>query len=237
MSQLQDFLNILDTTAKTALKVKVSSKKSVDLQPLSFKQQKLLVTAGLNGVTGAITFLKNLNDIIIHNTDDKELKIYDRVPIVLALRKELTDKKITKNDVEISTDELIANYKPFTLEENGHIDGEGYVINLRIPTLEQDNKFMTTCVEDIKKDDENFSKNISLILSYEIPKFIDSIVFGENKLVMDQLTSSERIKIMDNIPANITNKITDFIVKIREYDEELLTVNGVTVDMDSTLFE
>jgi hypothetical protein len=78
---------------------------------------------------------------------------------------------------------------------------------------------------------------VSLILSYEIPKFIESITFGENIIKFDEIPISEKTKIMDKLPANVTNSITEYILKIREYDEMLLTHTGVTVDIDSSFFE
>lgn len=238
MSQLKEFLNILESGDKKHVKVEISSKESVNLQPLTFKQQKQLVTTSLNGMIGVMTFLKNLNEIILFNTKEENLKIYDRIPIILALRRELTSKKIQKNDSEIDVNDLISNYRKFDISENEEVVGDGYTIKLRVPTLEQENRLIATCIEDLKKvDDENFSKNISLILSYEIPKYMESISFGDILIKMDELSVSDRNKIMDNIPANITNKITDYIVKVRNYDESLLTIDGVTIEIDSNFFE
>lgn len=238
MSNLQDFLDVLETDSKKQLKVSVSSKKQVSITPLSFKQQKSLITTGLDGIAGVMTFIKNLNDIILTNSSENDLKIYDRVPIVLALRKELSSKPIEQEESFINVDDLIAQFKPFKLKENITINSYGYDINLKVPTLKQENKILPICIEDLKKIDiDKLGKNISLILSYEIPKFIDSIVFGDKTIRFEELSISDKTKILDNIPANITNQITDFILSIREYDESLLTVNGVTVDIDSTFFE
>ena len=238
MSQLQDFLDVLETSEKKLVKVNVSSRKTVSLKPLSFKQQKSLVTTSLNGVGGIMTFVKNLNDVIIHNTGEQGLKIYDKVPIALAMRKELSPKKITVGEVEIDINDVIANFKKFDISEEEVVEGVGYSIKLRIPTLEQENKLLLTCIEDLKKiDSDNIGKNVSLILSYEVPKFMESISFGEKTIKMDEISISDRTKIMDNLPAQITNKITDYILKVREYDDTSLTVNGITIDINSNFFE
>jgi hypothetical protein len=236
--QLQEFLEVLDSSDPKLLNIKISSKKNVSVSPLTFKQQKSLITTGMDGFGGVMVFIKTLNDIILHNSNETDLKIYDRIPIVLALRQDLTSKKIIKDDIEIDVFDLISQFKKFELDESLVIDGDGYSITLKIPTLAQENKLLSTCIEDIKKiNDNDIGKNISTILTYEIPKFIDSISFRDNTIVMDNISMSDKIKIMDNLPANITNKITDFILKIREYDEFLLTYNGVTVDIDSSFFE
>jgi len=237
-NQLQDFLDILDKCEDKSLKVNVSSKDHVLVSPLSFKQQKTLITTGLDGITGVMVFVKNLNDIILNNSDDENLKIYDRIPIALALRKKLSDKKIEKDEIKIDVDDLINQFKKFDLDETRQIELDGYSVNLRIPTLKQENKSLSICIEDLKKmDSDNIGKNVALILSYELPKFIDSIMFGDNVIKFDDIPNSEKIKIMDKLPANVTNNITEFILKVREYDESLLTWSGITVDIDSSFFE
>ena len=236
--QLKDFLNVLESDTKKVLKVSISSKKQISILPLSFKQQKSLITSGLDGISGVMSFIKNLNDVILLNSEENDLKIYDRVPIILALRKELNDSKIKQDDVEIDIDDLISQFKKFDGEEETIIDGGSYQIKLRIPTLKQENRLLPVCIEELKKNGEdNIGKNVSLILSYEIPKFIDSISFGDDIIKFDEISISEKTKILDNLPANITNQITSFILKVREYDESLLTLNGITVDIDSSFFE
>ena len=237
-TNLQDFLDVLESDDTKPLSVAVSSKKSITIKPLSFKQQKALVTSGLDGISGVMTFIKTLNDIILYNSGETELKIYDRVPIILALRKELSAKKLTQEEVEVDVEDLIKQFKKIDIVDGGTVEGTGYTVELRIPTLQQENKSLATCIEDMKKIDiDNMGKNVAMILSYEIPKFIDNIKFGDNVIKFDDISTSERVKIMDNLPAKVTNLITDYILKVREYDEQLLTFNGVTIDVDSNFFE
>lgn len=237
-TNLQDFLDVLDSDDAKPLSVDISSKKKITIKPLSFKQQKALVTSGLDGISGVMSFIKNLNDIILFNSEETDLKIFDRVPIILALRKELSSKKLTQDEVEVDVDDLITQFKKIDTIKGDVVDGNGYTVQLRIPTLKQENKLIATCIEDMKKlDIDNMGKNISTILSYEIPKFIESITFGDSVIEFDEISTSERVKIMDNLPANITNLITDYILKVRDYDEQLLTFNGTTIEIDSTFFE
>jgi hypothetical protein len=208
------------------------------VSPMSFGQQKSLVMTGLDGLTGIMAFIKNLNDVISTNTSDNNLKIYDRVPVVLALRKAISSKKIIKDEVEIDVDDLIKQFKPFDIKENETVEGVGFKVNLRVPTLTQEQKYLATCIEDLKKMDvDHLGKNMSLVLTYELPKFITDIVFGEKTITMDELSIGDRTKILNNLPATVTNGITEFILKVREYDEKMLTYNGVVVDIDSNFFE
>lgn len=238
-TEFLEFLDILDEENKSNLKVEVSSKtKPINVIPLTFKQQKALVTSGMNGIVGTMSFIKNLNEIILTNSKEKDLKIYDRIPLVLAFRKHLSPKKLTKEDVEIDVDSLISQFVKFDIDESQEVEGNGFTVRLKIPTLVEENKFLSNCIEDLKKiDNDNLGKNVSLILSYEIPKFIESITFGDKSIQMDSLTIGERNKIIDNLPADITNKVTDFILSIREYDEKLLTFDGTLFEIDYSFFE
>ncbi len=235
--QLTEFLSILETESIKKLDVVISTGK-IGVSPLSFKQQKLLVTSGMNGIIGSMGFLKNLNNIILENSDVDDIKIYDRIPIILELRKNFSKKAIVKDDISANIDDLIKQYKKFDIKETETIQGEEFEIVLKIPTLKEENKYISICIEDLKKiDTDNFGKNISLILSYEIPKFIKCINFNGSTLEVDSLSIGDRNKIIDNLPAEITTQITDYIVKIREYDEMLLTVNGTLFEIDYAFFE
>jgi hypothetical protein len=239
MSNITDFLEVLENEGNSTILVEVSSKKNpIKVKPLSFKQQKTLITSGMNGVVGIMSFMRNLNEIIMNNSELNDLKIYDRIPIILHLRKQISNKKLQKDDVEVSVDQFIDNLKKFDLDESKTIDGKNFTVNLKIPTLKEENSYLAVCIEELKKiDEQNVGKNVSLILSYEIPKFIESIHFGDKTLSMSELTFSEKTKLMDNVPADITNQITDFILKIREFDESLLSHEGTYFDIDYSFFE
>ena len=237
-NNVSEFLEVLGKEFSKNLKVEVTSQKNLEVKPMSFKQQKAIITSGLNGLVGAMTFIKNINDTIIENTGVDNLKIYDRMPIILALRQNLFDKKIVSDDVEIDIADLIKNFTKFDGIDKLEIEGEGFSLKLRIPTLVEENRFTTECIEMIKKTKtEDLGENASIIISYEIPKFLESVTFKDNTIDISSLSFKNVNSIIDNLPASITNKITDFILKVREYDEKLLTINDVTIDVDYSFFE
>lgn len=238
-TQVNDFLSVLKTTEDKKLKVTTTTVKELEVTPLSFGQQKRLITSGVNGVVGAMVFIKNLNDIIIENTGLKDLKIYDRIPIALSLRKELKVENIKVDEVEIDLNDLIKEIKPYKVPKKLPIvEGDGFTIELKIPTLTEENYFLKLCIDDLRaSNNDDIGKNLSTILTYEVPKFIESFKFGENEIKMAEVGLSDRREIIDNLPATITNQITEFILKVRDYDEKLLTIDGVTVDIDSSFFE
>ena len=233
-----EFLKLLDEECLKKIEVSITSKKSVKVSPLNFKQQKLLITSGLNGLIGVMQFIKNLNDIILENSNEKDLKIYDRIPIILALRKNLHDRNIEIDGSIVKIDELINNFYKFDDGGSKLLKENEFEVTLRIPTLEEENRFIASCLQEMKKNDtEDAANNASIIISHEIPKFISSITFGESSINMSEITGEERHKIINALPASTVNKITEFITNIREYDEKLLTIDGKTVDIDYTFFE
>jgi len=135
-------------------------------------------------------------------------------------------------------DDIIKNIKPFNQKDTAVVEGNGFSINLKIPTLKDENKIISACIEEIRKTTvDDISKNVSLIMSYELPKFIESITFGTETLIFKDLTMNERSKIIDNLPADVTANISNFISIVRQYEEDIMTVDGITVDIDSSFFE
>jgi len=236
-TSIKSFLSILETQSQQFKKIDLFDTE-VELRPLSFKQQKLLITSGLNGVAGVLSFLKILNDILIENTGDNDLKVYHKIPLVLHLKNAISNVDLVRNDTVIKMDDIIKNIKPFNQKDTAVVEGNGFSINLRIPTLKDENKIISACIEEIRKTTvDDISKNVSLIMSYELPKFIESITFGTETLIFKDLTMNERSKIIDNLPADVTANISNFISIVRQYEEDIMTVDGITVDIDSSFFE
>lgn len=234
---IKDFLAVLETQNEKIEKIDLFDEK-VELKPLSFKQQKTLITSGLNGVVGVLSFLKILNDILIENTGNQNLKVYHKIPLVLHLRKCISDSELVRNDVTIKIDDIIKNVKPFKENQSAIVEGDGFSINLKVPTLKEENRIISACVEELKKStSDDVGKHVSLIMSYELPKFIESISFGSETLVFSELSMNDKSRIIDNLPADITANISNFISLVRQYEEDIMTVNGVTIDIDSSFFE
>jgi hypothetical protein len=236
-TSIKSFLSILETQSQQFKKIDLFDAE-VELRPLSFKQQKLLITSGLNGVAGVLSFLKILNDILIENTGNEDLKVYHKIPLVLHLKNAISNADLVRNDTVIKMDDIIKNIKPFNQKDTAVVEGNGFSINLKIPTLKDENKIISACIEEIRKTTvDDISKNVSLIMSYELPKFIESITFGTETLIFKELSMSERSKIIDNLPADVTANISNFISIVRQYEEDIMTVDGITVDIDSSFFE
>jgi hypothetical protein len=164
-TSIKSFLSILETQSQQFKKIDLFDTE-VELRPLSFKQQKLLITSGLNGVAGVLSFLKILNDILIENTGDNDLKVYHKIPLVLHLKNAISNVDLVRNDTVIKMEDIIKNIKPFNHKDTAVVEGNGFSINLKIPTLKDENKIISACIEEIRKTTvDDISKNVSLIMS------------------------------------------------------------------------
>ena len=106
------FLKKLEKINKDAIKIYVPSiKKSIETTPLTLKQQKDLISSALDGLRGALNFNKTLNDIIIKNTGNKDLKIYDKFPFIINLRRQSLGNKVKIDKKIIDLDDVISNIK------------------------------------------------------------------------------------------------------------------------------
>ena len=88
-----------------------SIKKSIETTPLTLKQQKDLISSALDGLRGALNFSKTLNDIIIKNAGNKDLKLYDKYPFIVGLRKQSLGDAVKTDNGVVSLDDVIANIK------------------------------------------------------------------------------------------------------------------------------
>lgn len=236
-SVIDDFLNTIKEQSTGNYEIFINNK-VLNLTPLQFQQQKSLVTSGLDGLVGVLSFITILNKCIASCSSNNNLKITDRVPVTLHLRNLLSDRPIDVEGVKVNVRELIDNIEDYSDIESLDIDAGQYTVSLEVPTLTRENKFLTACIEEVKKlQDDGLGVNISTILEYEVPKFITKIQFGENSIIFDDISIKEKLKIVNNLPASVTSSISEFITKVSEYDEKLLTLNDVTVELDSSIFE
>ena len=234
------FLDKLQELKEKKIKVDVLSiGKQIDSSPLSFKQQKDLISTIADGSIGSLKFQKFINDIIIQNTEDSTLKVTDKLPIIIQLRIDSIGNKIKIGDeeVEISLDKVL-KLKPKTSKV---LKGD-ITINLEVPTLTEENKVILATIETLKKDgDQEVGKNVGSIYTYEILKYIKTIKFGDQELNFTEIPIRDRVKIVDNLPVSTNKEIISFVQDIKKKESEALvvSVNGEdkSFDIDVSFFD
>jgi len=169
------------------------------------------------------------------------LRVTDKLPIILKLRSESIGKEVKIGDERVDLNKIISKIvksKKIKLSET--ISGD-IKVNLEVPLLTQENTIIQATIDAIKKDGDDMGKNIGSAYTYEIVKYIREIEFDGGSIIFIDIPIKDRVKIVDNLPISINQKVIDFIQNINKIEKEWLTVeiNGdkKTLDIDVSLFD
>lgn len=240
---IKNFLNKVEQLKSDKFKVSANSlSKSIDCEPLTFKQQKDIISTITDGIVGPLKFQKILNDVIIENTESKELKITDKTLIILQLRRESVGTKVKTKDGEHDIlDEVIDNVKNIKPTYTKTITG-AVTVELEVPTLIQDNQVISVCVDTVKRESEkDIGKSLGDIYTYEIVKYVKSVSLGEDVVNFQEISVRDRVKIVDNLPLSINKEIIKFIQDNKNQERDALKYkisdSDYIVDIDVAFFD
>lgn len=241
-STTSDFLDKL-SSLKRDFKIYVPSRdKDVVATPITLKQQKEIISTTLGGIRGALDFTKIINELILENIHEKDFYTFDRTPIILGLRyNSLGDKVKTGDDKVVSLKPILNNIKTkeakFTLTKKASIDS--IKVHFRVPTLEQETVVIKKCILEIDKlQEENITKAMGMIYIFELIKYIDSVsIGGEEALYFNDLKVMDRVKILEQLPLQVYDKLSTFIKPINDYDISILSTDDGTITIDTSLFD
>tara|TARA_R110002074_G_C12539512_1_gene665612 strand:+ start:1248 stop:1979 length:732 start_codon:yes stop_codon:yes gene_type:complete len=238
---VKTFLEKIQELKDKKIKVSVNSGGGViDCSPLSFKQQKDLISTIADGPIGALKFQKYLNDIIIKNTGLNTLLTTDRVLLILQLRIDAIGDTLKIGDVDVDLTQVIPKISNLKHKTTKTLKGP-IKVELDIPDLLEDNKIINATIDAVKREDSEIGKNVGNIYTYEIVKHVKSIVFGEETLLFRDIPVKDRFKIVENLPLSVNKDIISFIQDIKTKETEALTVNidgeDKSFDIDVSFFD
>ena len=240
-SSTSDFLEKL-SSLKSDFKVYVPSlKKEVTADPITLKQQKDIISTSVNGVLGALKFTEALNNVIINNVEGDKFFAFDRLSIILGLRVgSLGDKvKSSKGDIVSLTPSLKTARKAPKFKLTKKVSIDGIQVDLRIPTLDEENKIIKKCILEIDKfEAEELSKAMGVIYIFELIKHIDQVTVGEDTIIFDDIKIQDRVKIVEKLPLDLYDKITSFLEDTTEFDRAVLSLDDEeSISLDVSLFD
>lgn len=217
------------------------SEKKVKANPLTFKQQKDLISTLTDGTLGVIQFQKILNNILSENTGE-DLYILDKVAAIIKIRCESIGNEITIDGVKVDITPVLEKIDkvkfPIKISPIKH---EQFTVNLYVPTLKDENKIINSIIDDLKKDSKDLGKSIVNVYTHEIVKFVESILIGEDLLDFKSLSVKERINIVEKLPLSTNKAIIKEIENVKKVESELLSVevNGEekSFDIDVSFFD
>lgn len=216
-----------------------SSGKTMQFTPISVKQQKNLLKQTLGGVMSLPELLVAFNEIVLENCKESadSLMVYDRYAVLLELRKNSHGNTITINGKQYDLTGLPKGDKVSPSLNGGEISYKSVKVEVKTPTLKQDTAFIKKSAADNKKNKVDDEKElISSMYVLEIVKHVDVIKFDGEELKFDTLPLSEKIKIVENLPVSLNQKILNFISKVRTYENKLITFEDGTVLPIDSLF-
>ena len=221
-------------------KVTIPSRKAaLSVTPLNLKQQKDIISSVADGVAGMISFTRILNNIVIDATGDSTLKTYDRAPVTVALRVNALGTDYKDDDKAINLADVVKKFEKakHTLKDEDSVEHNGIKVNVRVPTLLDENLLIKKLEEEIKRNGENNTKNLGSIYVYEIAKFIKSIEFDGQVVEYADQKMKDKIDIIEGLPLILNKKVIAFIEQFRKEERENLTVDDVVVEINPGFFD
>lgn len=235
-----------------------SSSTTVSFSPLTVKQQKELITSGMDLNIENLSFSNLLNKIILENCKSKgtPLLTVDRPIIALQLRAHalgynLVIKTDDNEDVTIDLKEHINSCMTESLSEEDRkftVTTNGVTIECNTPTIQQDTKFNRELTRVMKKTNANRKSEIDpgLMIGelyvHEIVKYIATVTIGENVLDMTkgEVPIESLVTVFESLPMSVSKALTQRIKKARKPElkalEHASLPTGDTITLDSTLF-
>lgn len=239
MSSVKDFLSNLEKiNSSNTISINIPSQnKDVDFKLISVNQQRKLMSTAFDGIDSVVKRSITLNNIVVENSlEDIDYLTIDRNTILLELRKKIRGSKYKANKKEYDLNDLSPIYID-DLEVEKQISGDSITINLHVPTLSVDTLINKKIQDELLKSDgsKDTGKNIEMVLSYEICKYIVDITIGEESICFADISVYERNKIVNNLPLSLNNKVIDYIGEVKDISDKALTLpDNVIVEIGSS---
>lgn len=221
-----------------------SAKKEMQFKPLSVKQQKDLIKSGLDGALAGITISNIIGEIILDNSVDKyDFLVTDKLPILLALRKQSFDNIFTlkegDEEIEFNLDDILKNELNYSFDTQVEIKlaNSEVVAHVDVIKIQDDIKINQYQLEKLRKNkDEAISETVGSMFIYEIIKFVTKILIGNDTLDLTTLPIKDRLTVIESVPVTLNNSILEYIQQFRKEEAEYVTIDGKVLPIDARLF-
>ena len=216
-----------------------SLKKKITVRPLNLKQQKDLISSVLDGIRGQLDFTKTINKIIIENSGLTDLKIYDKLPFTINLRKEALGNIVNVEQETVELQRILNNLEniPFKLKPERSVKYKNLKINLEVPTLSQENTILSNCEQHLETESDTLKNDVGQLYIFEIVKYIKSVEMDDESVDMSEIRISERIKLIESLPLAAYKQIAKFMQDIDNYQNDVLTVDDYELAVDPLFFD
>lgn len=250
----KDLLTSIDAlNESSAASIYVPSiKQDVQFSPMSVKQQKQILSSGVDSDVENLSFMNALNDILLQCCRDKKVKLLtcDKPLVVLQLRAQAVGDTLVVTedgqDYSINLKEHIEHCKGLSgiTKKTFEVHHDTISITGKIPTINVDtqyNKHFTQAVKKATKTKVKITDIIGDIYVSELVKYIDTITIGEISVTSgDDLSPSNAVQLFESLPLQVSNKLAEEVKKLREFENECLESSilpdDVNISIDAGLF-
>jgi hypothetical protein len=227
-----------------------SLNKDVKFKQLSTEQLKNVLKSVVDSPIYNSQFITSFNKIISENCldesiDTKLFNIYDKLFILFKTRIEsisldytfeLTEEEIQQHNLtqedKKKTVNLIEHFTNFSKKQYKFlpeiIDWETCSLTCDLPSIDTENKLEKELHKNIKIEVESAEELRDIVgdtFINEITKCISKINIKEEVTDLTTLDFKTRIKIVEQLPINVINKVIKFIENYRNKTKELTSIS------------
>jgi hypothetical protein len=239
MASITNIISSLNSiTEKSSFNVYIPSlKREVKFKPLSTKQQQSFYSCVVDIVPFYTRFIIATFNIISENCTEPaiipQLNIFDRLVILLALRKNTLGSSIAiiKDKVQYVSDFDICfeNAKTLDVPDSKSVDLGNIIVELQVPRVVDQYVLEKTLRENVDTSKMNPDTIISQSVLGETSKLIKSVKLVQESETIDvnyeQLNVKDRFTVLENLPAEIMIEVQQYAKLVSQTTDKLLTVN------------
>jgi hypothetical protein len=220
----------------------------VNFKPLTVKQQKGILSSGVDTEVENLSFSNTINNIINENClqGKQMIRITDRPAIVLQLRQKALGNtlKFTSDGKEytVDIDERITLLKENPPKETTF---EVTIENLKIrgatPDLKKDGKYNAQFTNTVKSGKRGSSIRLTDVIGdiyiHEMVKYVNDIEIGDQSININEISVVQAIEIFESLPMSASLKVSEKIKDLRNSENATLDVeDDVQIPFDASLF-
>ncbi len=216
-----------------------SQSATVKFKQLSVKQQKDLIKTGLDGALAGATINNVFNEIIETNALDAcDFNVFDKAPIITALRVHAFGGDYTEGDIKVDMNKLCDRQLVFSAFTTSSVEYQDAVsIKLEVPSLKRDTTINNAIITKLKNNQNvEVGDAVGSLYVHEIVKFISSVTVGSDVVDFVKSSAKDCMQVVESLPAKLLTEIVEFIQKFRDQETEFLTIDGTTVALDARMF-
>lgn len=235
LTNIDDIIKSINTTISTNYAISIwvpslagTTITDVKFKPLSIQQQKDLISTSAIKDLFNTTYIQVMYSILEKNylSNDilplNNLSVLDKIIISLALKSNINSVFKTVNLEELIKTIQTSDFSAFVPQR---FESNGITLMCALPSIhteficeQEREKFQTEVIE------EQIQYIISEAIINELAKYSNQATIGEQHIIFNNFTFSERKQILNQLPAFILEQALGYILACKQQLENYLTV-------------